>query len=171
MMNSVRYHAVLNSMTEAARKVYSGVPIAEPWNASQIHAELIRTNASHRDLRHTEGCLNTLVSAGLVYENRRGSFIRAPYRGPTPKPKDTVIVISEDAQEQVMAEAKPTLVVANNREACDSPLDKLTNLSVKLHALAAEIDTVALEIAQQFSDADKQAGKLRQLQSLLKEMV
>lgn len=159
MMNSARFQSIYSGLTIAAKKVFEAVPITEPWSTNQIHAELVRTG-NGRDLRNTEGCLNSLVQSNVVYENKRGFFIRAPVRG---KPIEEII---EQTESSPMATSAPAPALP----AQVTPIDKLTSLSARLRTLAEDIDNVALDFTEQLTTSEQQNAKLRQLQALLKEL-
>jgi hypothetical protein len=149
MMPQARFKSLINGMTATAKKVYAAVPIQEMWTPQQIQAELARTNMIP-DFRTLQGCLRHLTDAGLVLE--RGSKPSAYSRAPVKPEKPTAMVTPTTAP-------KPTPV--------KSPLDKIGDLAARLRNLADDLDSCAVEIEEQFTTAEKQSERFKQLQQLL----
>lgn len=170
-MNNAKMRIVEAGQTSVARKVLSAIPIQERWSAKQIVCELARLRTPV-DSRTVGGCLNSLISSGLVREAPPGQFQRVPYKGEKP----------------VQTEREPTMrVVSSNGNSGNSvndqkkhlidPLDHLgrsavalKNLGKTLQELAVEIEEAALAMAEKCSNSDGEIAKLRQLQELLKSL-
>lgn len=155
MLSPAKYQERLHNLSAIAQKVYAAVPASEPWSMTCIHQEIQRTGGSTRDARIVHGCLNTLKESGLIEEPTRGTFIRSAIR--PEKPKTTEITTKEEKMP-----AAPTPKQPRN------PMTILSELAVRCKSLADEIETAALEIDDYVKSKDADAGKLRQLQELLK---
>ncbi len=182
-MNRSRFNSIFAGMTEMAKKVYSAVPVAEPWNTNQIASELVRLRLSVCDYRIVAGCINTLVKAGLVRDLGRGMFIREPVKDkPEQAPKEPIMQIKREAPPANAPATTPAQAAAP--ATASSPLDKLSSLSANLaqiaaslssvhaavKALATNLDTAALDIEEMFSTRDTETEKLRQVLSTLKSL-
>lgn len=145
-----RQQVLLSGQTTAARKVFEAVPIREAWPATQIHTALQRTTRSTMDFKIVQGCLNSLISSGLVTEPRRGFFERV-------KPREQVLKpMSEKTDDKN----------GNTSEAVQMLLelaDQASQLSDNLHAAAAVIEEEHTQNAESLR-------KLEQLRSLLKNL-
>jgi hypothetical protein len=171
-MQQAKFDSIHRGLSSIAKKVFEGVPIAEPWSASQIHNELTRLQICGCDLRTVTGCLNTLVEAGLAEEPQRGAFIRAQIRQKAPAP--TIKLVPSLTKEPEM---KPQPVATSNAPAETDPIDRLSGIAARvitvaetLRALASDIETAAIEIADRSEKRNDETKKLRQLQELLKSL-
>ena len=179
-MNYVRFKSVLGNMTTAAQKVYAAIPAFDSWTHDEINAELKRLG-SHMDYKTMQGCINSLMGAGLVRElagtGKRHRFSRMEVRGKPTKTLDEqeTEAVTEPPKEEPMT----TLVIATTKiTETKNPVDLLGDLAVKarsistqLLALANEIDPAAIAAQDYVEHSDKDTEKLRQLQSLLKGLV
>lgn len=170
-MNEARFNALHSGLTSVARKVYDATPIATPWTASSICAEL-RRNSININLKTVQGCLSSLIGSGLVDECKLGHFIRTPVRaaktgGPEMKVVHAVSTPKE-IQETALKIETPTT---------RSPIDELTELMAQaekisndVKKLAEGIVLVGSKMEQQMTKDRNDLAKLRQLQGLLKEL-
>ena len=140
-MTPNRYQRAYDSLTATARKIFDVVPVQTPWSSFQIGNELKRIGTP-KDRVVIDGCLSSLLKDGLIVENDKREFIRAPVR----------VTPASPPEEPVMPE---------------SPIDNLGKLSASLRALAEQLDVIALQVAEEL---EKQK-KFDQLRSLLKEIV
>lgn len=170
-MRQSKFNSIFNGLSAIVKKVYEATPAQSAWDASQIHAEMYRTGASSCDMRTTKGCLDTLIKSGLVKEPTHGMFVRVliekhtptqPYQCP-PASKPYTTINTE----------QPTMTAHTT----ESPIEKISKLSAKSHALvemakklSADIETVAIEVEDMFSARDAETAKLKQLQALLKSL-
>jgi len=164
-MNAGRFQSILNGMTSIAIKVFDVVPKGDAWDAYQIHQELVRTGAQ-RDYRILEGCLKSLVDAGVVIESPRGNFRQVSVHGRAAKPEISMTY----ANKELRVIVKPAPPAKNQ-----SPIERLSALSARvkacmseLHTIQGDIDTAAIEIEEDMAQHAQSAEKLRQLQALLK---
>jgi len=173
MLSTTRFNAIHAGLTSVAQKVYEAVPIAEAWSQSQIYAELSRKqiSANHRVM---VGCLDNLVSQGLIAEPSRGMFRRVAIRpakvAPTPAPAPDTPPQQEEPMKPALAPA-PAPVAAPTI----SPIDRLGLLASRVAAISAELATLATDISNATVEAQMQmeanaedTQKLRQLQAILK---
>lgn len=193
-MNGSRFRAIWNNMNPALQKVYSGVPESNIVSHSAIHAELARKGLG-RDLHNTQGCLNSLVKLGVIAEPERGYFTRVEIRGaktPVPDTWDDVKQENDDMPQTAMAQALtaaqdtpdtpaalmlvpamppkgPTPVTVKGTDVpVTDPIDRLTKITAALRALADDIETTALDFAEQLNSIEEKTKKLEQLRALLK---
>ena len=155
-LNQAKFASIFNGLSSVVKKTYESVPIQTQWDSSQIHSDLMRQGAAN-DLKTTIGCLNTLVSSGLVKEPVRGSFLRVEVKAKTAKQE------SHDIYTQSLKEK--------------GPMDLLISLSVKtkkisemLSDLSKEIEDAALFIEEKMTTESEESKKLKQLQSILKSL-
>ncbi len=155
-LNQAKFNSIFNGLSTVVKKTYEAVPIATQWDASQIHNELIRVGAAS-DLKTTIGCLNTLVSSGLVKEPVRGAFVRIEIKARSAK--------QEEFEEYKQAEKQK------------GPLDvliaiagKAKKISLMIVELAKEIEDSALDIEEKLAAESEETKKLKQLQSILKSL-
>ena len=191
-MNYVRFKSVLSNMTAAAQKTYAAIPAHSAWTHDEINIELKRLG-SHMEYRTMQGCINSLIGAGLVREVAGGGkgphFLRAEVRGKPTKPlkaqeeeaieqptEDEVTTMANlhrptQAQAQAQAPAQVAPAVKNPVDMLGELAAKTRALSAQLNSLAMEIDSAALAAQDYVEHSDKDTDKLRQLQALLKGLV
>lgn len=155
-LNQAKFNAIFNGLSAICKKVYEAVPISMAWDAQQIHHEMIRT-VTASDLKTTLGCLNTLVSSGLIREPTKGTFIRI------------------EVKQKVHTPMKKEEAVATTK--LETPMDKLLSISSGLKTLtntisglAKELDDVALDIEIKLETESAETQKLKQLQQILKSL-
>lgn len=166
MMSAAKFQAVWNGQTSQAKKVYEAIPIKDAWTAAQVHGELQRLQHSSGDVRIVAGCINTLITSGLVREVTRGHFCRAEIKS---KP-----IPGEDMQAP-RAQSEPAAKAAAVQ--APSPIERMTALSARarevvadLRILAEDMDNAALEMEAEIATASAEGQKLKQLQLLLKSL-
>lgn len=165
-MNPVRHKSIVGGMSVAAQRVLDGVPKEATWDVTVIKRELLRMGRN-LDSRHISGCLNTLVQAGLVIEKPTGMFRQVEVKEKPEKPIEEKQKMAKTAAIEKQPAATASI----------SPLDRLGKLSARvlmmmeaMKLLASDIDTAALEIAEEISAGDADMQKLKQLQSILKSL-
>lgn len=162
-MNLGRYKSIMNGLSSIAKKVYESVPISEEWTIQQIHNEINRKpGATQIDGKTLVGCLNHLVSSGVVREPRTAMFKRTPVAdGKTSKSSE-----NDQTNEGASMSAKE-----KNNESTDlGPLDRIARITSKLRELADEIDDELLRIEKEMNDDAQKYKKLNQLHELLKSI-
>lgn len=160
MMSAARLKQLEAGQTSMARKVLDAVPKAEIWSIAQITTELGRVgNNMTRSV--VEGCLRTLVEAGLVQE-LQGGFRRVAAR-PEPQPvaSTTIKLASVPTQEAPV----------------QTPMEKLVVLAADLRSLAAEAESMAVrveelgvELDDKLKAVDEEGATFRQLKVLLNKI-
>lgn len=172
-MNNVRFKTVYDALPNVVQKIYEGVPSECSWDATTIHAELIRRGIA-RDISNTKGGLRYLVDAHLVLESSRGFFTRARVRG-----AETTSANEPNQQEtETQMATQSTLTMVPVVPVKADPIDQLAKLSARvmvmsgqLKELANDIETAALDITEQMNVVDENTQKLKQLQTILKGLV
>lgn len=170
-VQAAKMERIEKSVSGIARKVLDAVPLTETWPASKIIGEMVRMTSSSPDFKIVMGCLSTLVDQGLVREPKKGEFQRIKPRPAlavaSPAPADTVAEpLTADAPEATVATVAPT-----------EPIDRLAglaatlkDLSVKVGAMAKEVEDVAISVEERIQTIHADTEKLRQLHALLKSL-
>lgn len=167
MMSEARFRAMYSGASSIARKTYDATPIQEAWTASQITGEMNR-NGANCNLRIVQGCMNSLITAGLVTEVSRGYFVRTPIRkNKVPSPEMKTLPAPKPQPLPQPTLHAPTMTV----------LDKLTQLMARAEKLAQDtkeltdsIVAIGVEIEEEMAKDKAALTKMRQLQVLLKEL-
>ena len=170
-MNPARFESAQRGLSVMAKKVYDATPISEPWTAAQIFAEQRRLGGGGGEVRVTQGCLNSLIEAGLVVERPRGVFCRIHVREKQPKEPQLRAVVNNPPETEMPSKTNKQTAPTEQVGA----IDQLTCLSARvrrlmteLQTLASDIDTAALSIAEQGEHMRADQQKYQQLQALLK---
>lgn len=159
---SRRYHA----LSVNCKKVYDAVPIAEPWSTSYILSEIQRLCSYTSNMRVLTGSLQSLKASGLVQEPTKGLFVRTPVKPGKDESEAEQITDAKTQQPEPTKEEKTMPAPAQKQPR--NPMAILSELATRCKALADEIETAALEIDEYVTAKDVDAGKLKQLQALLK---
>ena len=169
-MRYYKFKGIYNGLSSVQKKVYGAVPIAEAWDTTKIKIELARTS-SIVETRILMGCLNGLIACGLVKEYQNGTFQRVPIDA------KTEALIEDGAEQQGDHEEEPMTEAQMKKQSAADPIEKISKLTEKckgilemLKELASDIDTVAIEVQESFTEQGKGAEKLKQLQQLLKSI-
>lgn len=155
-MKESRARVLLSQHSSVAQKVYAAIPIQDEWSVKAVCSELVRNGFSH-DIRTVNGCINSLIASGLVVEKVAGKYQRAPI-------KQEVEPLSTTKNEATAAKAAPAI-----DRLCDLS-GKFMHLVSSMKAVADELETVALEVAEQIKRGSEDAEKFKQLQQLLKSI-
>lgn len=145
-MNQDKFESIHRGFSAQAKKVYDALPISEPWSPSQIMQELHRKNSGMNDARVILGCINTMVDAGVVVESPKSKFQR--------------VEVKSKAIKEPMKVAKQDT----------SAIDRLSVIAQKLRELAQDMESAALDLAEQVEKNEADTTKMRQLQALLKSL-
>lgn len=157
-MNANRLRMIEEQQSGIARKVLEAVPIQERWTSRAIASEMLRSG--HRaDMKTIEGCLESLRDSGLIREPARGEFQR--------------VLIPPAVEREELAAPEPKAV----RFVKVEPLDRMATLTATLRErasqllmLADEIDAAAISMEEERAAGTESDKKLRQLQSLLRDI-
>lgn len=184
MLSETKRDRILQGQTTTARKVYDAIPIAEPWDTYKIAAELERRGVSI-DFSIMVGCINTLIRAGLAAEPERRTYIRTPVRAKAVQAIVSSVLDDDDDDttdiEDINTMPAPVQNPARQKPGKGTPqtatidrlgalAEKATSLANELKKLSAEIETAAIDIAEQIADVEAKAEKLRKFQALLSEI-
>jgi hypothetical protein len=130
-----------------------------------------RNGTGAPQLTNVLGCLNNLKDIGLVSESEPGVFQRVKVR----QREDTSNEIINYAVEQFIEKKEAAMqkpVITSKPVAIDkkNPIDRLTRLSARLRELADDMESAALDLAEQAEKDEQETAKMRQLQALLKSL-
>jgi hypothetical protein len=179
MMSTARFKAVHQHITSAAKKVYEAVPINEMWTTSQIVTEMQRMGITSMDYHIAAGCINSLITSGLVCEPKRAHFTRTPIRerAPARTTKEEVDDFVAQAIASTTIHNEPTPAMNTTPAKHQSPIDILGALATRasqlgdgMKRLAIDIENAALQIEEQKAVDAAALDKLKQLQSLLQSL-
>lgn len=170
-MNQAKFESAHRGFSAQAKKIYDCIPISEAWSPSQIMQELHRRNISMSDMRVVMGCMNTMIDSGCIVESPKGMFSRAEIRQ-AKIVKTPVLVavktIEEPPMKPMLATSSP--LVSTDKPQTTGPIERLSALAARLRDLATDMETTALELAEQAEKNDTDTAKMRQLQALLKSL-
>ena len=151
--------STLDNLNGAMKHVFMATPVQDQWSVTQIMSELTRSGRTYSHSSVT-GCLNALRERKLIKENQ-GSYTRTL--------KESIPTIENKAlsyNHTAPAIIEEPLMSSHKK----APLELLAELSAKARELAEALDNAALEIEQSFQNSEAQTVKLKQLQSLLKDI-
>ncbi len=170
-MNQAKFDSVHRGLTAQAKKVYDALPISEPWSPTQIMQELHRRNCGMTDMRVVIGCINSMIDSGCVLEPRKGMFQRVEIRQKQVSVAPVLVAVKNIEVSPVKAIVSATVVKSSTDKAATvGPIDRLSELAKRLRELATDMETTALELAEQAEKNDTDTAKMRQLQQLLKSL-
>ena len=165
-MNLAKFESKHKNLNSQLKKVFDATPMKEPWAAAVISAEMRRTGTGGADLRATMGCLDNLVCQGLVEEVGKGLFQRVLVKEKQAT-ESRHAEFETPSQEPEMHQKPATASVA---APAMNPIDKLSKLATRLRDLANDMESAALELAEQAEKNEHETAKMRQLQALLKSL-
>lgn len=159
-MNRKTFESTLNGLNSILKKVFEATPKEEAWAAPSISAEMRRLGSGGGDSRQTLGCLNQLAQLGLIKETSKGMFQRVEIR------EKAEPVINKPAEIQPMSIRAIQPVATQSA----TPIDRLSKFAIRLRELANDMETAALDLAEQAEKNDAETAKMRQLQQILKSL-
>jgi hypothetical protein len=177
-LNNARMHEIQSNLSGIAKKVLDAVPIQTPWSCAEICAEIARTG-SKPDHKIVMGCLNSLKEQKLIHEmyNEKGKpgFVKVPFKE---KPKLVHVQAKEEepmkvvftAPLEVMAASQPPVNQDRLLTLASEIGVRMDGVSKELVSIAKLVETMALNCTEMVEKAQGEAGKLRQLQALLKSL-
>lgn len=175
-MTPERAKQLLQGQSGLAQKVFGAIPIMEAWSLAQIKAELERTgkvgSITHPQLL---GCLRDLSDAGLVGEPQREWFrSRVKLPAETPAPKEIEKPMPPVAEKPMPVPAAPQPNVLDRLAGLANELgdiaDHLRHRLARVNKIAQELEDVALAITQERENSEAGMAKLKQLQSILRDL-
>jgi hypothetical protein len=162
-----RIQQLLNGQSSTARKVFEYVPIQEPWSAHDIHCAALKVNATSVSAHAVRRALGELKDAGIIREpvgskyQRDAVTIKLRIEKPMSKP----------AAETVVALKKPEVPALDALAGLSADVVALANdFSTRMKAMATRIEEVALSVEAEREGSARDTAKLKQLQTLLKEI-
>lgn len=162
-VNQSKFEQAHRGLSAIAKKVFDSVPISEAWNTPAISADMRRLGSGGADSRVVLGCLNTLIEAGIVKEVSKGAFQRIEIR------EKAEPVVTNKPMEPSQMSIRAIQPVAQPIQPV-TPIDRLSKFAVRLRDLANDMETAALELAEQAEKNDAETAKMRQLQQILKSL-
>lgn len=171
-MNQAKFDGVHRGLSAQAKKVYDSLPIEQAWSPVQIMQELHRRNCGLNDMRVVIGCINSMIDAGCVAEPEKGMFRRVEVRQKE-QIKAPKLVSVKSIEEPPMAKAivsASPVTTSTNKASTVGPIERLSALAQKLRELATDMETTALDLAEEAEKNDADTAKMRQLQALLKSL-
>lgn len=168
-MNHARLAQRESHLSGIAKRVLEAVPHNEQWDITKIISELAR-NGTRPEHHIVMGCLNTLLGDGLVREPARGVFSRVMVEVRT-KPRIHLIPPKDEPMTTEAPQAnEPPPSPAE-------PMDKLAEVAASarkiaesVSLLAKQIEDAAIEVELRVQKINADTDKLRQLQTLLKQL-
>ena len=124
-----------------------------------------RLGSGGADSRMVLGCLNTLIEAGIVKEVSKGAFQRIEIRE---KAEPVVTNKPMEPSQMSIRAMQPVAVQPVTQSA--TPIDRLSKFAIRLRELANDMETAALELAEQAEKNEIETSKMRQLQQILKSL-
>lgn len=164
MMGRSRFEATYRGLNSALKKVFDATPKTTHWLAPAISAEMRRIGSGGADSRMTLGCLNQLLTLGLVDEVEKGSFRQVQVKEKESLP-ELAQPINKPKEKEIMA-----TITKPKETATSSPIDRLSKFAVRLRDLANEMEEAAIDLAGQAERNEQETAKMRQLQQLLKSL-
>lgn len=162
-----RIQQLLAGQSSTARKVFEHVPIQQAWSAHDIHCAALAVNATSVSVHAVRRALGELKDAGIIREPVGSKFQR-----------DAVTIklriekpMSKPAVEVVTPIKKAEINALDALAGLSAEVVTLANeFSARMKAMATRIEEVALSVEAEREGSAHATAKLKQLQSLLKEI-
>lgn len=166
-MSESRQQQLLAGQSSIAQKVFGFVPIRESWSIHDIHGAALAANATAVAAPAVRRALGELKDAGIIREPIVGKFQRD---AATPKQKSEP-AMPKAANQTVVSIKKPEVQALDALAALSGEVVGLADeVSSRLKSLAARIEEVALSVEAEREGNAQASAKLKQLQSLLKDI-
>lgn len=185
-MRKSRRDAIYAGLSSIAKRVYDFTPEEGSSSIWDMIVAMRNANVPAPETRVVQGCLAALIRSGVVREPKKGVYQRVPVPANEiveDVPPETDIIKQADAPEEsstqtVSVTSEPIVMKTPTETAPSTPLEKIGKLSGQVIMLMTElkvlhdaIETVAIEVEEQFATRDAESQKLKQLQQLLKGLV
>ncbi|WP_288076494.1 hypothetical protein [Pseudomonas sp.] len=162
-----RQQQLLAGQSSIAQKIFRFVPIQESWSANDIQASAIAANATAVSAPAIRRALGELKDAGIIREPSNGKFQRDAV---TTKQKSES-VMPKAANQAIVSVKKPEVQALDALAGLSAEVVSLADeVGARLKAMAARIEEVALSVEAEREGNAQASAKLKQLQSLLKEI-
>lgn len=162
-----RIQQLLAGQSSTAQKIYQHVPIQEPWSAHDIHCAALKANATSVSAHAVRRALGELKDAGIIREPQGSKYQRdattVKLRIETPMQKPAIEVVTPIKKQEVNALDALAGLSAEVVALAD-------DFSARMKAMATRIEEVALSVEAEREGSAQATAKLKQLQSLLKEI-
>ena len=166
-MNQDQLRRAESGLTNIARKVLSAIPLDEPWRAQDIAQELFRVTRSRVDINVLMGCINNLMSHGLVREKPSGMYRRCyvyeneSVAEPPTEPKAKAV------ESKPATPLRAPKVDEHFLDTLARAAGELRNLSSALVRVAALIEDAALNAQKAVEDEKQKSVRFDHLRALI----
>ena len=162
-----RIQQLLAGQSSTAQKIYPLVPIQEPWSAHDIHCAALAKNATSVSVHSVRRALGELKDAGIIREPVGSKFQRdaVTIKLRIDKPMQKAV------SDTVVSIKKPEVQALDALAGLSSEVVSLgVEFGGRMRALAERIEEVALAVEAEREGSARDTAKLKQLQTLLKEI-
>lgn len=167
-ITQARFTSVYNGLSVVLQNLYECVPINDRWTVEQVASEFSRKTGT-KPASEIKKMLNTLDSNGLVI-NDSGLFRRVKVSGNPSSLNLVKTTVITEKNEKARLEIYQLTPARNVMDILSKIAANARTLAGDMKALATEIDDAALEIEQEFQNSEAKSEKLKQLQTLLKNI-
>lgn len=165
-MNITRQQQLLQGQTSLSKKVYDIVPIQDAWTANYILSELSKKTGSSASVHAVRACLGDLEDAGLIKQTMDKRFQRVTVKIPE-------VTNLKDLDKLV----KPVLEPKKKEDSFEALVDLAAevvelgkDVNTRLASISTRMEELALSIELERKETGAASQKLKQLQSLLKDI-
>jgi len=163
-MNLSRQQQLLQGQSSLARKVFGVVPIQDAWAANYIMSELSKSEGSSASAHAIRSCLGDLEDAGLVKQTADKRFQRVVVKTPE-------VNSLKQLDKLVQPEPKkPTDSFESLVDLAAELVDLGKDVNSRLASISTRMEELALSIESERKENAQATIKLKQLQSLLKDI-
>jgi len=166
-MNSQQLQSRINGLNGIAKKVYSAVPLVDPWTEAQIYSEVSR-HGVRIDARTVRASLNALRNQGLIQEPSPSRFVNHQKESPVKTDAAGPVIPSTVNKDRLPGPVTMILAPKPAPTPESDPLDRLSAVAEWLLTMAGEVSEIAKRVEADRLKGGSDSAKLRQLQALLK---
>ena len=164
-MNITRQQQLLQGQTSLSKKVYDIVPIQDAWTSNYILSELSKKTGSSASVHAVRACLGDLEDAGLIKQTMDKRFQRVAVKIPEVtnlKDLDKLVKPAEPKKKEDSFEALVDLAA--------EVVELGRDVNTRLASISTRMEELALSIELERKETGAASQKLKQLQSLLKDI-